>query len=63
MTGVDAIFNGMAADKKHGANNQHLHKIANHTPKDLKGRMDKLWMFNMGYEHHEMPPLDFGSWN
>jgi len=61
--GVDGIFDGMAADKKHGANNHHLHKIAKHTPKDLKAKTDKLWMFNMGYEHHEMPPLSFGSWN
>jgi hypothetical protein len=21
----------------------------------------KLWMFNMGYEHHEQPPIYFGS--
>ena len=32
--GVGAIFDGIAADKKHGANNHGLHKIAKHTPKD-----------------------------
>jgi len=30
---------------------------------EAKAKTDKLWMFNMGYEHHEMPPLSFGSWN
>ena len=24
-------------------------------------KMQKLWMFNMGYEHHEQPPIYFGS--
>ena len=26
-----------------------------------KSKLQKLWMFNMGYEHHEQPPIYFGS--
>jgi thiamine phosphate synthase YjbQ (UPF0047 family) len=28
---------------------------------DMKSKLQKLWMFNMGYEHHEQPPIYFGS--
>ena len=35
----------------------HANKKADKTP----SKMQKLWMFNMGYEHHEQPPIYFGS--
>jgi len=34
---------------------------ANKKGDTTKSKMQKLWMFNMGYEHHEQPPIYFGS--
>jgi len=37
--------------------NPRANKKGDSTP----SKMQKLWMFNMGYEHHEQPPIYFGS--
>jgi len=34
---------------------------ANKKADTTQSKMQKLWMFNMGYEHHEQPPIYFGS--
>jgi len=34
---------------------------ANKKGDTTQSKMQKLWMFNMGYEHHEQPPIYFGS--
>jgi len=49
----------MMAGKTHAnkkATAPHANKAA-----ATQSKMQKLWMFNMGYEHHEQPPIYFGS--